>query len=244
MSIQPSAFHAAASPALLGIFPQGAAPTDAAQITDAVVTHGLLDSLREGNVYVGLQDIPESLLPRFNTLSLLPVNHMKLYATMLNVDDWADWMPRFQTSERKGPWSMGQKIQEAKTGTEIRMFHYRALVQNREIPGGEQIVWNLDGSGDFTPDSGTTGLRVNNGSWTFTATPEDRNQTLMAYQIHVVPDILDFFVASARLLIEKVTMNEFHGVIQAMANRTLDPSWTPRSPQNPSGMSYKIQKVG
>jgi hypothetical protein len=223
------------------LFPKGAPPENAATKAEIVEKHGLRPELAGGTVLAWLEDVGGNL-PRFHTLSQLPVNYGQLYRTVLNVDDWAEWMPAFLKSKSKGSMAIGQKIQEAQTGTDIRMFHYQVRVRNSEIPGGFQIVWGLDDE-DFALEAGKTGLKINDGAWTFGPLGNDRTQTLMAYQIHVEPDILDLFVKTTRMFIERAVLNQFNEVIAAMANRTLDSSWTKDAKKNPCGVTYQIRRV-
>jgi hypothetical protein len=223
------------------LFPNGSPPENAGTLAEIVEKHGLGEELAGGTVLAWLEEVGGNL-PRFHTLSQLPVNYGQLYRTVLNVDDWAEWMPAFSMSRSKGPIAMGQRIQEAQTGTDIRMFHYQVRVKNSEIPGGFQIVWGSDGE-DFALEPGKTGLKINDGAWTFGPLGHDRTQTLMAYQIHVEPDIMDLFVKTTRMFIERAVLNQFNEVIAAMANRTLDASWTKDAKKNPCGVTYQIRRV-
>lgn len=227
---------------LAEIFRGGKPPTEASVIQDVVESHSLLDALKNGTVYVWVQPASGSTMPRLNTLAAIPTDYQTLYQAMIRHDDWVTWMPRFQESRGTPTGTPGVLTHEAKTRGGGKTFHYRARFESREIADGALCFWTLD-QGGFRLARKCTGLRKNDGSWSFVSVPGEPNETLMAYQIHIEPVANSFLLKVLKPIIMNLTLGEFHHVVGAMANRATDPNWRQGSPANPSGRAYRVQRV-
>ncbi len=231
---------------LAQIFANSTSPTRGSVIVDAVAAHDLLPSLEAGTIHAWIEPVEGAIMPRFNTLSLLPVDYRALMRRMLAIDQWSEWMPNFERSQTTEMIDLNTYVQEAKTAAEVRHFHYRVLVKKTSIEGGEQIVWHLHQDDDFQIDEGHSALATNSGSWTFMPVPDNPQHTLMAYQIHMDIEanaIVQAFMGATRMLIERVVLNKFPEVVQAMANRTKDPKWVQARGTNPSEMTYTMNVI-
>src|SRR5579885_235011 len=83
---------------MTGIFPNGDAPRSLSSIERVAASNHWIEPMSQGTVFVWVQNVAGSAMPRLNTLSIIPAEPAKIYETATDVDAWADWMPRFQRS--------------------------------------------------------------------------------------------------------------------------------------------------
>ncbi len=241
------------SAALETVFPRGAMPTDAGVISQAVQQNELFSALQQGSIFLRIEKVEKAAMPRLDTVSSLRVpSHMTArdaYQAMLNLDNWNQWMPRNIFSRGTPTGRPNEQFHEAKVdGGAGGTFHYRSHLFNRDVPNGHQIYWTIDSQSRIEPDRKLKGLAINDGSWTFTDMPGEPGEILMAYQIHIEALVKGGWLGKQALkllepIITRMTLGEFDQVVSAMANHTVDPSWTEGSGQNPSGRTYQVKKA-
>ena len=229
---------------LAAIYPNGGVPQDTATLARVVEAARLENSLLGGTVPVWVQSAAGSAMPRLNTLSAIPAGIEELYETMTEVDHWTEWMPRFKKSKGIPAEHPGAITHEVLMNGGPSDFHYQSRMEYGPIEGGFQIRWRLQQLPGFQSDRHAKGLKINDGSWTFTPLPGRPNETLMAYQIHVEPQVNGLLLRTLKPIIMALTLGEFDKVISAMANRAADNSWPLNGSGNPSGRKYVVRKTG
>ena len=227
---------------LTELFPGGNPPTSPLQIREVVENHSLAATLQQGTILIWVQNVPGSTMPRLNTLSALPVRCADLYHTLVGLNQWAQWMPRFRQSSGTPAGRLGEQLHEVKTDGGMKTFQHRARFYHEESDGGAVCHWTLEQRG-FRTDRGCTGLRKNDGTLTLVPLVAGEPETLMAYQIHIEPDVNRLLLATIKPIITRVTLNEFDQIVTAMANRSANSNWHRNSGTNPAGRRYHVQRV-
>ncbi len=227
---------------LESIYPEGRPPASSQPLVDFVADPTVLANLRNGEIYCWIQKVGTSL-PQFNTLSLIPAPARQVYECAKNVKAWAEWMPRFLHSDGTPIEGSSDIFHEVLMNADAYDFNYQARMSFFEGSEEFQIQWTIPQNHGFNPTKGK-GLRINNGSWTFAPLPGDPSKTIMAYQIHTDPDLPSWLLKPAALVIVPLTTREFHSIIQAVANRSVDPTWRRERKDNPSNVVYKKPMLG
>ncbi len=225
------------------IFLDGRRPSSPSKVEDIVHLYGVRDQLQAGKVFIWLENVRNSPLPRFHALAAMPVLHSQLFATLSNEEQWAEWMPGVVSSGSLTSHFQSPHIQELIIGTPVGRKLYTQNVMHKEyLSGGEQIYWTMRPRAEYKVPSGHTGFKTNEGSWTITRAKGQGMWTLVAYQTHFVPNMPDWGLEAFKGAIMAQVRDEFSGLMLALANRTRDPHWTPTSGTNPTQMEYTIEE--
>lgn len=205
------------------LFPAQAFALEAHTLAGAVQNQELMATVRRGTVLYDIQDRPEAKMPRLVTLWSIPVPMDRAAEAMRDVDRWADWMPRFTTSQKRPSGESGSYLQEARMKAAGLTIHYQVLVHERPLDLGLQLYWGLEESG-FRKDRLAMGLSINNGSCALY--PLGENETFVAYSIHTQVTPL---LPGTKNKITNATIEEFPQFPGSLASRSVNPKWTTRS---------------
>jgi hypothetical protein len=218
------------------LFPAQASLLQAQSIATAAQDQGLLTELRRGTIFYDIQDRPEAKMPRLVTLWTIPVPMARAAEAMRDVDRWAEWMPRFTTSQKHPSGRPDSYLQEARMKAAGMTIHYQILVHERRLDQGLQIYWGLEETG-FRKDRLAMGLKINNGSCAFH--PLSENETFVAYTIHtqVTP-----WVPGTAGKITATTIDELPQFPGSLASRSVNPQWNSRSA--PLFAPFRMQRAG
>ncbi len=171
------------------LYPMQAASLQAQALASAAQHQDLLTELRRNTILYGIQDRPETKMPRLlaTWLATNPdpmersIEMERLFEVMKDVDRWAEWMPRFTFSKKIPSGQPDSYFQEARMKAAGFTVHYRILVHERRLDLGLQLYWSIEETG-FQKDRLAMGLAINNGSCTFY--PLGGGETLVVYTIH------------------------------------------------------------
>jgi hypothetical protein len=205
------------------LFPAQAASLQAQSLATAAQEQSLMATLSRGNILYDIQDRPEAKMPRLVTLWTVPVPLERAADAMRDVDRWAEWMPRFTTSQKHPSGRPDSYLQEARMKAAGMTIHYQILVHERRLDQGLQIYWGLEETG-FRKDRLAMGLKINNGSCAFH--PLNENETFVAYMIHTQVTPLVFGTAGK---ITSTTIEELPKFPASLASRSVNPQWTSQS---------------
>ncbi len=231
-------------------------PESASLIIETVQGKALLPLLKAGGVIVWPEEIRGVKIPRYNTLSYLPVDAEQAYHVVRDVKNWPVWHPHFAEIELKGEVPPNGRIMEAKFHTPGPLFHIPVVIKHGPIPGGFQVHWKHHPEG-FTPAKDYKAMTSIQGSMTFAPIPGERDQTLFAYDVHPVPELRPILISIFMFFVPDTMIKCGHCTPYALANRTWNRSWTfkdpdknplgtkilPGHPANPSGMNYYVVEV-
>lgn len=206
------------------LFPAQAATLQAQALASAAQHQELMTDLRRGTILYDIQDRPEAKMPRLVTLWTIPVPMERAAEAMRDVDHWAEWMPRFATSQKHPSGRPGTYLQEARMKAAGFTIHYQILVHEMRLDAGLQLYWGLEETG-FRKDRLAMGLSINNGSCAFYPLGED--ETFVAYSIHTQVTPL---LPGTKNKITNTTIEELPQFPASLASRSANPQWTSRMP--------------
>ncbi len=219
------------------------APPSVKAICTVVERHNLMDALFKGAIFYETREVAGWKMPELLALCAVSAPVDNLVRLMDDVNSWAEWMPRFISSQSRPGVSPGTQLQEARMrvakGVKV---HYQVMVKSAPLGDGRQIHWRLD-EGRFKKDpfwSGTLGLRINNGSCTFVPAPNRVIGTIMAYSIHT--QTIPFVPRTASLIME-TTILEFPDFPSSLTSRDLDPTWTTGRPYASAMQPFAMRPV-
>jgi|GEM_PF-7130856 len=255
---------------LTRIFRGDEPPADARAVTEMVERHGLMDYLEDGKIVVGLQE-SIAKIPTTYDVAILRASPQQVFKTLLDINATGAWMPRLEYFRTVGDDAMDTTtLQRALDGSRLSVtqkaqgrfragsilaspliFQGNFLFTFRNIPGGQQMSWELKGPQDFT-ERDAKKMSICNSSFTVIPAPNRSDWTLLAHNIHVEPQsgilntVLMLFFPGAH----KTELSQF---MTGLANRSLVSSWTvkdkdpiglevQRAP-NPSNTSYSLLEL-